>query len=81
MTCGSTTGSRVSIDLRHLFFKNQTVLGSTMGSKGDYHQLIRLYNQGHFSPVIDRVLPFEEVAEGHRLLEARAAFGKVVLEL
>jgi NADPH:quinone reductase-like Zn-dependent oxidoreductase len=79
VTCGATTGNRVQVDLRHLFFKSQSILGSTMGSKAEYHHLVGLFARGVFSPVIDRVLRLEQVAEAHRLIEAREVFGKVVL--
>jgi len=79
VTCGATTGNQARINLTHLFFKSQSVLGSTMGSRGEYHQLVRLYGEGYFEPVIDRVLSLDDIAEGHRVLEAREAFGKVVI--
>ena len=79
VTCGATTGAKASINLRHLFFKSQSLLGSTMGSKGEYHQLVQLMECGLFEAVIDRVLPLEQIAEAHRALEAREVFGKVVL--
>ena len=79
VTCGATTGAKASINLRHLFFKSQSLLGSTMGSKGEYHQLVQLMECGLFKAVIDRILPLEQIAEAHRALEAREVFGKVVL--
>ncbi len=81
VTCGATTGARAQVDLRHIFFKSQSILGSTMGSKGEYHQLVKLYERGLFEPVIDRVLPLDAIAEAHRALEAREVFGKVVMTL
>ena len=79
VTCGATTGGEVQLPLRLLFFKNLSVLGSTMGSKGDLRALLRLFAQGRLSPVVDRTLPLDQVAEAHRLLAARAALGKIVL--
>ncbi len=79
VTCGATTGIDVKVNLRHVFFKSQSILGSTMGSKGEYHQLVALWAQGLFRPVIDRVLPLDRVREAHAALEAREVFGKVVL--
>lgn len=79
VTCGATTGISAQVNLRHLFFKSQSILGSTMGSKAEYHQLVGLYRRGLFEPSVDRVLPLERVADAHRALEARAVFGKIVV--
>ena len=81
VTCGATTGVKASVNLRHLFFKSQSLLGSTMGSKADYLQLVGLYGRGLFEPLIDRVLPLDRIGEAHELLEARQVIGKVVIEL
>lgn len=77
--CGNTSGTEAVTSLPHVFFKSLSILGSTMGSRSEVHEVLRLLGRGDLAPVIDRVLPMSEVREGHRLLEARAAFGKVVL--
>ncbi|TNF29752.1 MAG: alcohol dehydrogenase [Deltaproteobacteria bacterium] len=79
VTCGATTGAAAKIDLRHVFFKSQSILGSTMGSKAEFHQLVRLYDRGIFTPLVDRVLPLDAIADAHAALERREVFGKVVL--
>lgn len=81
VTCGATAGFTPSIDLRHVFFRQIEILGSTMGSKGDLFGVLRLVEEGKLRPVIDRVMPLWSAAEAHRLLEERKAFGKVVLEV
>jgi len=81
VTCGATAGFTPTIDLRHIFFRQVRVLGSTMGSKGDLHRMMPLFSQGKLRPVVDRVLPLWSAAEAHRVLEERKAFGKVVLEV
>ena len=80
VTCGATIGVDARVNLRHIFFKSQSILGSTMGSKGEYHQLAALYREGFFTPVVDRVLPLADARLGHEALERREVFGKVVLE-
>jgi len=67
--------------LRHIFFRQVRVLGSTMGSRGTLHRMMPLFAQGKLRPVVDRVLPIWSAAEAHRVLEERKAFGKVVLEV
>ncbi|WP_394837627.1 zinc-binding dehydrogenase [Pendulispora rubella] len=81
VTCGATMGHSPTIDLRHIFFRQVRVLGSTMGSKGDLHRMMPLFSQGKLRPVVDRVLPLWSAVEAHRVLEERKAFGKVVLEV
>ena len=51
-----------------------------MGSLGELHTILAHFERGTFKPVIDRVLPMDQIAEGHRLLEERQVSGKVVLE-
>jgi NADPH:quinone reductase-like Zn-dependent oxidoreductase len=82
VTCGATSGATPPIDLRHVFFRQLQVLGSTMGSKGSLFAILREFERGALKPVIDRVLPFtvDGAREAHRALEAREAFGKIVLQ-
>jgi NADPH:quinone reductase-like Zn-dependent oxidoreductase len=79
VTCGATTGYEATTDLRFVFFKGLSILGSTMGSRAELLHVATLLGAGRLRPVIDRVLPFDQAAEGHRLLEGRAVFGKVLL--
>lgn len=79
VTCGATSGATPEIDLRHIFFRQIEILGSTMGSKADLLAVLGHVAAGRLQPVVDRVLPLGEAAQAHRLLEASAAFGKVVL--
>jgi NADPH:quinone reductase-like Zn-dependent oxidoreductase len=79
VTCGATTGFEVAIDLRHVFFRQIEILGSTMGSRGSLFGILDHVKEGTLRPVVDRVLPIWDAQEAHRVLEAREAFGKVVL--
>jgi NADPH:quinone reductase-like Zn-dependent oxidoreductase len=79
VTCGATAGFHPAIDLRHIFFRQIEILGSTMGSKADLLAVLGHVAAGRLSPVVDRVLPLAQAADAHRVLEQRAAFGKVVL--
>ncbi|HZM69663.1 MAG TPA: zinc-binding dehydrogenase [Candidatus Cryosericum sp.] len=79
VTCGATTGYQASTDLRYVFFKGLSILGSTMGSRGELLRLARLIEDGRLRPIIDRVLPLEQVAEAHRAVAGRGLFGKVIL--
>ena len=81
VTCGATSGFTPSIDLRHVFFRQVQILGSTMGSKGDLFGILRHVEAGTLKPVVDRVLPLWSAVEAHQLLEDRRIFGKIVLEV
>lgn len=81
VTCGATAGFTPTIDLRQIFFRQVELLGSTMGPKGDLHRMLPFFASKRLHPVVDRVLPLWEAAEAHRVLEAREAFGKVVLSV
>jgi NADPH:quinone reductase-like Zn-dependent oxidoreductase len=81
VTCGTTAGYDAAIDLRYVFWRQLSLLGSTMAPKERLLTLLDLVGRGLLRPVVDRIIPLEQVAEGHRLLEARQVFGKVVLDL
>ncbi len=81
VTCGATSGFFPKLDLRQIFFRQVEILGSTMGSRRDLFEVLTLVEQGKLRPVVDRVLPLWSAEQAHRLLEARAAFGKVVLSV
>jgi len=81
VTCGATTGGEATINIRLIFFKLLSILGSTMGSLAELHEIIKHVEAGRLRPIVDRVLPLDQVAEGHQVLENREAFGKVVLEV
>jgi len=79
VTCGGTTGPKVSLLLPHLFIKNISVLGSTMGPRSALAPIFERVASGVFRPVLDRSLPLSEVQTAHELLEARKVNGKLVL--
>ncbi len=79
VTCGATTGPKLEADLRPLFFKSLSILGSTMGSRGELLQILELMGRGQLEPVIDRVLPMSAVREAHAAMGNRELFGKIIL--
>lgn len=79
VTCGATSGHEVRVDLKHLFWRRLSLLGSTMGSKGDLIRIVGLLAEGKLRAVVDRHVPLAAAAEAHVLLEERATFGKIVL--
>lgn len=79
VTCGATTGYDVKVDLRFLFSKQQSLLGSYMGTLGELHRVLKFIFRGDLKPVIDRVYPLSEIAAAHEHLESKQQFGKVVV--
>jgi NADPH:quinone reductase-like Zn-dependent oxidoreductase len=79
VTCGATTGGEATINIRLIFFKLLSILGSTMGSLAELHEIMKHVEAKRLRPVVDRVLPMSQIAEAHRALESREAFGKIVL--
>ena len=79
VTCGATAGFELKTDLRLVFFKSLSILGSTMGSLGEVHDVLRLMEDGALTPVVHAVLPLDEIREAHRVLGDREVFGKVVV--
>jgi NADPH:quinone reductase-like Zn-dependent oxidoreductase len=79
VTVGATTGFDPPTDLRHVFYRQLSVIGSTMGSKGELFQVLRLVEEGRLRPVLDRVLPLAEAAAAQQALARREQFGKIVL--
>jgi NADPH:quinone reductase-like Zn-dependent oxidoreductase len=79
VTCGATTGHDARLDLRRLFARQLSLLGSYMGTKGELLRAADLFFRGVLKPVVDRTVPLAEAAAAHRHLEASGQFGKVVL--
>ncbi|AEB12427.1 zinc-binding dehydrogenase [Marinithermus hydrothermalis] len=78
---GASSGYEAVTPLAHVFYRQLTIYGSTMASKSRLYPILRFVREGKLKPVVGAVLPLEAAAEGHRLLEERAVFGKVVLEV
>jgi NADPH:quinone reductase-like Zn-dependent oxidoreductase len=79
VTVGSTTGSRVELELRVVFSKRLTVLGAYLGGMGVLPRILSLFARGALTPVIDRAFALDEAAEAHRTMEAGSFFGNLVL--
>jgi NADPH:quinone reductase-like Zn-dependent oxidoreductase len=80
VTCGATTGFDAKLDLRFLFSKQWSLLGSFMGSMGELHQVLKFVFRKQLKPVIDRVYPLAEIREAHERLERKEQFGKIVVK-
>jgi NADPH:quinone reductase-like Zn-dependent oxidoreductase len=79
VTCGATSGWEGKLDIRYLFSRHISILGSYMGAKAELNPALELVARGLVKPVIDKVLPLSHCAEAHERLERREQFGKIVL--
>jgi alcohol dehydrogenase len=79
LTCGATTGYEAVTDLRYVWTKEINIMGSNAWERRDLEILIQMVQQGKLKPIIDRVMPLEEIREAHRIIEEREVFGKVVM--
>jgi len=80
-TYGATAGVVKDFAPRAVFWKQITVLGTTMGSPREFEAMLRFYEAGGLRPVVDRVFPLAEAPEAHRRMEEAGQFGKIVLAM
>ncbi len=76
---GATTGPMVELDLRYLFWRQLSVIGSTMSTQREFEEVMKLVFMRRLKPVVGKVLPLEEARQAHEYLERGQQFGKVVL--
>ena len=79
VTYGGTTGPNGNTNIPLLFWKQIQIIGSTMGTADEFATVMRLVWERRLRPVVDRVLPLEQIKEAHETLEAGEQFGKIVL--
>jgi NADPH:quinone reductase-like Zn-dependent oxidoreductase len=79
--CGATTGPNPPANLHRVWWKQLTIVGSTMGTRADFEAVYDLVASGRARPIVDRVFPLAEVQAAHAYLESGAQFGKVVLSI
>jgi NADPH:quinone reductase-like Zn-dependent oxidoreductase len=79
VTCGATTGHQAAVDLRFLFGRQLSLLGSYMGTKSELLRAVLFFFDGRLKPVVDKVFPLRDAAAAQRRLENAAQFGKIVL--
>src|SRR5918996_1685521 len=79
--CGATTGPNPPAQLHRIWWKQLTIVGSTMGTRADFEAVYDLVRTGRAKPVIDRVYPIEAIRDAHERLEAGEQLGKIVLAI
>jgi len=81
VTCGATTGAAVAFDLRPVYRKQLSILGSYLGTMGELHEVLRHIFAGRLRAVIDRTLPLSEIHLAHAAMAGGGVFGKLVVTL
>jgi len=79
--CGATSGPNPPAALHRVWWKQLTILGSTMGTKADFEGAYALIAEGRARPVVDEIVPLEEIRAAHARLEAGRQLGKIVLTI
>jgi NADPH:quinone reductase-like Zn-dependent oxidoreductase len=81
VTCGATSGHEATLNLRHVFWRHLSILGSTLAPKACLFTILDRVASGQLRPVVDRFVPLASIAAAHAALESRDVFGKIVLTL
>jgi NADPH:quinone reductase-like Zn-dependent oxidoreductase len=79
ITCGATSGPNVHVDLRHVYSRQLSIIGSYMGGKRDLFDIFRFVAQGKLKPVIDSIYPLQELRKAEEKMQDRNVFGKIVI--
>lgn len=79
VTCGATSGPEVKLDLRDLYGRQRSILGSFMGGKGELMEALKFIAQRKLKAVIDSAFPLKEAAAAQKKMESREFFGKILL--
>jgi NADPH:quinone reductase-like Zn-dependent oxidoreductase len=79
VTFGATTGRATEVDIRHVFWSQISILGTTMGSPREFSAMLQLYEASRLKPVVDSVFPLREAPAAHRRMDQGLQFGKIVL--
>jgi NADPH:quinone reductase-like Zn-dependent oxidoreductase len=79
--CGSHSGTSFEMAIPQIYHRQLSILGSNGGTYNELASVLRLVEEGHIQPVIETILPLEQIHEGHRILEEHTHFGKVVMEI
>ncbi|MFN0133038.1 MAG: zinc-binding dehydrogenase [Phycisphaerales bacterium] len=79
VTPGCTSGPDATTDLARIFWNQIRILGSTMGSNEEFHEIAALFRAGRLAPVVDQVFAPEDCVKAYQRLEAADQFGKIVI--
>lgn len=81
VTCGATTGPKVAVNVRKMFWHQWTLMGSTMGNATEYAEIVGVLGQGQLRPVIDSTYPLDRAVDAFHRLAAGEQIGKIAVEI
>jgi NADPH:quinone reductase-like Zn-dependent oxidoreductase len=79
VTCGATSGPIAETDIRLVFWKQLSIIGSTMSNDAEFHTVMSQLFGGRLAPVVDTVMPLHDGVDAQRRLAEGRQFGKIVL--
>jgi NADPH:quinone reductase-like Zn-dependent oxidoreductase len=79
VTFGATTGREAGVDIRHVFWNQISILGTTMGSPREFAAMLQVYETGRLRPIVDSVFALRDAPAAHRRMDEGQQFGKIVL--
>jgi len=81
VNCGVTSGGKTEIDIRYVFVKQFSLMGSFMGGRGELLKVLSFFEDGKLKPVVDSVFPLMEAAKAQEKMEKSLHFGKIILQV
>ena len=81
ITCGAPSGPKVLVDVRRVFWRQVSIMGSAMGDSEEFRSMLAVIEAGEIVPVTDQVFPLAEGRAALEHLETAEQFGKVVLDI
>jgi NADPH:quinone reductase-like Zn-dependent oxidoreductase len=81
VTCGATTGPKIPVDVRRVFWNQISILGSTMGNSDEFAAMLEVVAAGDVRPIIDEVFPLDQARAALERLQQARQFGKIVIDI
>lgn len=81
VNCGVTSGGKAEIDIRYIFVRQFSLMGSYMGGRGELMKVLSFFEDGKLKPVVDSVFPLKDAAAAQTRMEKSEHFGKIVLKI
>ena len=81
VNCGVTSGGKTEIDIRYIFVRQFSLMGSFMGGRGELLKVLTFFEDGRLKPVVDSIFPLADAAKAQTRMEKSEHFGKIVLKI